>query len=100
MKIDMTEQVSLYIANDEYLYCRVLDAMVEAYETDGPRDEDRIRYIADVIELEVRDFYLTGNESDAGSWLIRSALDTVNWYTLAHEEYSDFLADRGEDYDC
>ena len=94
MQIDMTHHVSLYIANDEGLYIRILDAMVDAYETDGPRDADRIAYIADVIEVEVRDFFITGEESDAGDWLLRAALDTVNWYGLAHDEYSDFLADR------
>jgi len=68
--------------------------MVDAYE-DVTSDEENISYIADQLELMVLDFYLSGEETEAGSWLIRAALATVNWYALATDEYSDFLADRG-----
>ena len=95
MKIDMDEQVSVWIANDEGLYVRLLEVMVDAYE-DVTSDEENISFIADQLELMVLDFYLSGKETQAGSWLIRQALATVNWYALATDEYSDFLADRGE----
>lgn len=95
MQIDMTQQVNEWVANEEYLYVSLLDVMVDAYE-DTTTDEENISYIADELELLVRDFYLSGEETAAGGWLIRSCLDSVNWYTLATEEYADFLADRGE----
>jgi hypothetical protein len=94
MKIDMDRQVAEWVANDEGLYVRLLEVMVDAYE-DVTSDEENISYIADQLELMVLDFYLSGEETEAGSWLIRAALATVNWYALATDEYSDFLADRG-----
>ena len=95
MQIDMDTQVSEWVANDEGLYVQLLDAMVDAYE-DNTTDEENISYIADQLELMVQDFYLTGSETNAGDWLIRQALATVNWYALATEEYACFLSDRGE----
>ena len=94
MKIDMDRQVAEWVANDEGLYVRLLEVMVDAYE-DITSDEENISFIADQLELMVLDFYLSGEETEAGSWLIRQALATVNWYALATDEYSDFLADRG-----
>ena len=94
MQIDMDRQVAEWVANDEGLYVRLLEVMVDAYE-DVTSDEENISYIADQLELMVLDFYLSGEETEAGSWLIRAALATVNWYALATDEYSDFLADRG-----
>jgi hypothetical protein len=90
----MDRQVAEWVANDEGLYVRLLEVMVDAYE-DVTSDEENISYIADQLELMVLDFYLSGEETEAGSWLIRAALATVNWYALATDEYSDFLADRG-----
>lgn len=95
MQIDMDQQVSEWINNEESLYVRLLDVIVDAYE-DVTSDEENISYIADEMELMVRDFYLTGSEAFAGDWLIRSCLDSVNWYALATDEYACFLADRGE----
>ena len=94
MQIDMDRQVAEWVANDEGLYVRLLEVMVDAYE-DITSDEENISFIADQLELMVLDFYLSGEETEAGSWLIRQALATVNWYALATDEYSDFLADRG-----
>jgi hypothetical protein len=95
-QIDMTEQVHLLIANVEYLYVEVLDVMVDCYEDATMTDEENISYLSDRIEVLVRDHYLTGEETDEGSWLIRGALDTVAWYQIATLEYGDYLADRGE----
>ena len=96
MQIDMDGQVAEWVANDEGLYVALLDRMVDAYDDKSMSDEENISYIADELEILVRDFYLSGNETAAGDWLIRAALNTVNWYALATDEYSDFLADRGE----
>ena len=96
MQIDMDRQVAEWINNEESLYLAVLDTMVDLYEELSLTDADRMANLADVLECEVLDFYLSGSETEAGSWLIRQALATVNWYALAHDEYSDFLADRGE----
>ena len=94
MRIDMDQQVSEWVANDEGLYVRLHEVIVDAYE-DVTSDEENISYIADELEIMVRDFYLSGEETNAGDWLIRQCLDSVNWYALATDEYADFLADRG-----
>lgn len=94
MTIDMDGQVMEWVANDEGLYVSLLNVMVDCYEDPTFSDEENISHIADELEIMVRDFYLSGNETSAGDWLIRSALNTVNWYRLATLEYGDFLADR------
>ena len=96
MNIDMTEQVRLWIANDEDLYNTVLGVVVDAYEDVlSMTDEENISYIADQIECEVQDFYLTGTETPAGDWLLRAALADVAWYQIATLEYADYLSDMG-----
>lgn len=95
MKIDMTDQVHTLLVNTEELYVFMLNVMVDCYE-DPMSDEENISYLADQIEIMMRDYYLSGTETEAGGWLIRSALDTVAWYQIATDEYGDFLADRGE----
>jgi len=95
MQIDMTDQVRVLIANNEELYNYVLDIMADMLE-DQLSDEENISYLADRIEVEVYSYYLSGEETECGDWLIRDALATVAWYTIATDEYGDFLADRGE----
>lgn len=97
MQIDMDTQVSEWINNNERLYVVIREFMQDCYDTVGMTDSASIDALSDFIESEVRDFYLNGNEEPAGDWLIRQCLDTVNWYTLATEEYSDFLSDMGDD---
>lgn len=94
MQIDMDQQVSEWVANDEGLYVSLLNVMVDCYEDPTFSDEENISTIADELEILVRDFYLSGTETSAGDWLIRAALNTVNWYRLATYEYGDFIADR------
>lgn len=96
MQIDMDTQVSEWVNNEESLYVTLLDRMVDAYDDKSMSDEENISYIADELEIMVRDFYLSGSETFAGDWLIRACLDSVNWYALATDEYACFLADRGE----
>lgn len=96
MQIDMTDQVHTLLVNTESLYVELVETMADVYYESDFSDEENISYIADRVEIMMRDFYLSGTETDAGGWLIRSALDTVAWYTIGREEYSDFLADRGE----
>lgn len=96
MQIDMTDQVHTLLVNTEVLYVELVELMADVYYESDMCDEENISYVADRIEIMMRDFYLSGTETDAGGWLIRSALDTVAWYQIATLEYSDFLADRGE----
>ena len=96
MKIDMTDQVHTLLVNTESLYVELVEIMADVYYESEFSDEENISYIADRIEIMMRDFYLSGTETDAGGWLIRSALDTVAWYQIGTLEYGDFLADRGE----
>ena len=90
-----TYSVELWLDNDEGLYVLVqemLDYIFEQYATDS----DRIDAIADQLELAMRDFYLNGTETDAGSYVIRSFLDDVWWSELARRSYVDYLARREE----
>ena len=95
MTVDMTHQVHTLLVNTEELYFRLVEVLADAHD-DVTSDEENVSYIADQIELMMYDFYLSGTETDAGNWLIRDALSRVAWYTIAQDEYSDFLADRGE----
>ena len=95
MQIDMDEQVGLWINNNEDLYVALREVMQDCYDDPTFSDEENITTIADELEVLVRDFYLSGKETDAGDWLIRAALDTVGWYRVATLEYGDFLADVG-----
>jgi hypothetical protein len=90
----MTWQVHTLIANVEYLYMEVINIMVDCIEDTTMTDEENISYLSDRLEVLVRDHYLSGEETEDGGWLIRSALDTVAWYKIATDEYGDFLADR------
>lgn len=96
MQIDMTDQAHTLLVNTEVLYVELIEIMTDVYYESEFSDEENIGYIADRIEAMMRDFYLSGTETNAGGWLIRSSLDTVAWYQIATLEYSDFLADRGE----
>ena len=97
MQIDMTEQVALYIANEESLYMAIREFMQDCYDDDHMDDCATVEALYDFIEIEVRDVFLSGTETPAGDWLIRKALDSVGWYALAQSEYSDFLSDMGDD---
>ena len=87
MQIDMEGQVSEWINNNEGLYVALREVMQDCYDDPTFSDEENIL---------VRDFYLSGNETPAGDWLIRSMLDSVGWYRLATLEYGDFLSDMGD----
>jgi hypothetical protein len=97
MNLDMTGQVAVYIANEEGLYVSIREFMMDCYDTVGMTDSAAIDALSDHIELEVRDFYISGTETPAGEWVIRSLLDSVGWYELAQGEYSDFLSDMGDE---
>ena len=96
MQIDMEGQVSEWINNNEGLYVALREVMQDCYDDPTFSDEENISTIADELEILVRDFYLSGNETPAGDWLIRSMLDSVGWYRLATLEYGDFLSDMGD----
>lgn len=88
-------EVALYIANDEPLYGAILDFMQECYDDHRMDDCATIEALYDFIEIEVREVFLSGTETPAGDWLIRKALNAVDWYSLAKNVYSDFLSDMG-----
>jgi len=84
-----TEAVALQFANVETLYFPLREE-VEMVVANISCRAQRIEAIADYIEVEARDWYLSGTETPAGDDVIRSFLNRVHWDHLGRLSYEEF----------
>lgn len=92
MQIDATYQVALYLDNVECIYDDMWNYCAELADDALMTDQERIDQLSDRLELVVNEHYLSGQETDAGDWLIRTFLADVGWTSIATSFYSDFIA--------
>lgn len=92
MQIDATYQVALYLDNVESIYDDMWNHASDLRDEALLTDQDRIDLLSDRLELLCMEHYLSGTETDAGDWLVRTFLASVGWTSIATDFYSDFIA--------
>ncbi|MCP4212057.1 MAG: hypothetical protein GY764_11335 [Halieaceae bacterium] len=60
-------------------------------EDESMLDSDRVYALADYLEVEAYDYYISGLENPAGDAVIRDFLAKVSWYDLGLHFFSKYL---------
>ena len=89
---EQTYDVALQFDNVEMLYFPLLEE-IEMIVGNISCDAGRVDAIADYLEVEAYDYYISGTELPAGDRVIRDWRGQVHWQHLGRHYYGLYLAD-------